>query len=292
MASIREIRERMKSINDTMKITNAMYLISSSKLKKARKQLADVEPYFEKIQSTICDILQHTPEMRHAYFDERNELRHKKRGYIVVTADKGLSGAYNHNIIKLAEQYVGQHRDNALFVVGQVGRVYFARHKIEVDGEFLYTAQDPSIYRAREIAESMIDLFNRRYLDEVYILFTNMVSPVRLEPAVVKLLPLDKNMMGDEKRLDTKYEQFATYVPSPDAVLDRIVPNFIKGIIFGALVESFSSEQSARMTAMDAATKSAKDMIKELSLQFNRARQAAITQEISEIVGGADALRS
>ena len=177
-------------------------------------------------------------------------------------------------------------------MVGQVGRAYFARKQIEVDGEFLYTAQDPSIYRAREIAETMIDLFNRRYLDEVYILFTNMVSPVRLEPAVVKLLPLDKNMMGDEKRLDTKYEQFATYVPSPDAVLDRIVPNFIKGVIFGALVESFSSEQSARMTAMDAATKSAKDMIKELSLQFNRARQAAITQEISEIVGGAGALRS
>lgn len=289
MANMSEIRLRMKSIKDTMQITNAMYLIASSKLKKARKQLHDTKPYFEKMQSTIADIIRHTPATSHIYFDERKELRHKNRGYIVVTADKGLAGAYNHNVIKMAEQQLAKHRKNSLFVIGQMGRQHFKKQKTPIDVEFLYTAQDPTTFRARAIAETMIDLYTKNLLDEIYIIYTKMVSSVRLEPQIIQVLPLVKKEWTSDTELDTKYKQFATYVPSADAVLDTLVPNYIKGVLFGALVEAFSSEQSARMTAMDSASNSAKDMIKELSLQYNRARQAAITQEISEIVGGAEA---
>lgn len=288
MASVSEIRERMRSIEQTMKITNAMYLISSSKLQKARKQLHDVEPYFEKTLSTIADILRHSPELEHPYFDQRPGEAHKV-GYLVVTADKGLAGAYNHNITRLAEERVAASQNATLFVIGQMGRHYFAHRSIPVDGEFLYTAQDPTIYRAREIAETLIDLFLSRRLDEIHLLFTRMVTPLKLEPEAIQLLPLRREEISQLPRRE-RYVEIANYVPSPDAVLDKLVPSYVKAVVFGALVESFSSEQSARMTAMDTATKSARDMIGELSLLFNRARQAAITQEITEIVSGANAL--
>lgn len=287
MANMREIRLRIKSIQDIMKITNAMYLISSSKLRKARKKLNDVEPYFVKIQATIADILRMSPNVNHKFFDERPHIKHKKRGYIVMTADKGLAGAYNHNVIKLAEQQLAKHRENTLFVVGQVGRKYFQRKHIPVDGEFLYTAQNPNLYRARSIAETVVDLFEKGYLDEFYVIYTDMVSTTKLEPAMIQLLPLQSKYLPDPTEDDTTYARVATYSPSPEDVLNHLVPNYVKGIIYSALIESYSSEHSARMTAMDAATTSAKDMIKSLTLMYNRARQASITQEISEIVGGA-----
>ena len=154
MASIKEIRTHIKSVEQTLKITNAMYLISSSNLRKARKQLNDVEPYFQKIETTISDILHHSPQIDHPFFDKRPEIPPEKRkiGYIVVTGDKGLAGAYNHNILKLAEGKLAKTANPSLFVVGQVGRSYFQEHGISIDVEFLYTAQDPTAYRAREIA--------------------------------------------------------------------------------------------------------------------------------------------
>lgn len=294
MANMREIRTRMKSIQDTMKITNAMYLISSSKLKKARKNLAATAPYFESLQYTIADILEHSPEIRHEFFDSRENVKEKerKRGYIVITADKGLAGAYNHNVIKMANEQLIKKGKTTLFVIGQMGRHYFNRQKVMVDCEFLYTAQDPSLYRAREIAETIIDLFIRHALDEVYIIFTKMVTPMRSEPQKLQILPLQRTRFewsGEKKR--DKYNYFAMYSPSPKLVLDQLVPNYVKGMLYGALVEAFSSEQNARMLAMQAATNSAKDMIRNLSLLYNRARQAAITQEITEIVSGAKAFK-
>lgn len=287
MANMREIRERVSSINDIMKITNAMYLISSSKLKKAKKNLEATVPYFERLQTTIHHILKHTPEFEHKYFDNRPGKTKDKRnyGYIVVTADKGLAGAYNHNVLKLAETELAKHENSYLFVIGQVGRLYFSRKKVNIDGEFLYTAQNPTLYRARSIAESVIDLFENEYLDEVYVIYTKMVNSVKMEPEMIKLLPLEREDFsyapGKERH------NAATFSPSPEKVMDHLVPNYIKGLIYGVLIEAFSSEQNARMTAMDAATSSAKDMIKELSLVYNRARQSQITQEITEIVSGA-----
>lgn len=291
MASMRDIRVRIKSVKETMQITKAMNLIASSKLKKARNQLNETKPYFFKIQKTLKNILIHSPGIEHKYFDHRPREIKKKVGYIVITADKGLCGSYNHNVIKLAEKHM-EHRDEKyLFVIGNIGRDYFKNNSYNIDGEFLYTAQDPNLFRAREIAETCISVFEQKLLDEIYIVYTNMETAVKQQPKILKLLPLNKAETIKNIPNGEKYTEQVIYEPSPTKVLDILVPIYIKGLVFGALVESFCSEQSARMLAMDSATKSAKDLISELTLLYNRARQAAITQEISEIVSGAEALR-
>ena len=292
MASIKEIRTHIKSVEQTLKITNAMYLISSSNLRKARKQLNDVEPYFQKIELTISDILHHSPEIHHPFFDKRPGIPPEKRktGFIVVTADKGLAGAYNHNILKLAEEKMAKKPNFSLFVVGQAGRSYFQERGIPIDVEFLYTAQDPSTHRAREIAElMMMDLYLDGKLDEVYILFTKMVNSFQMEPTVHKLLPLDPDVFPEFEANRDSSNRDVTYVPSVRAVMNRLVPGYIKGDIFGALVESYCSEQNARMTAMKSSSDNARAMLQTLNLSYNRARQSAITQEITEVVGGAQA---
>ncbi len=290
MANTREIRSRIKSIQDIMKITNAMYLISSSKLKKAKKSLAATKPYFEALQATISDILVRVPQISSEYFNLRDEIEpsNRKIGFLVVTADKGLAGAYNHNVIKRAEEEMkklgGQ---NKLFVIGQVGRQYFSRKGYSIHEDFLYTAQNPNLYRAGDIARELIDLYKARELDDVYVVYTKMITAMKSEVQLDKLLPLERK---EFEQRTSGYLQ-ANFDPSPEAVMKQLVPNSIKGLLFGVLVEAFSSEQNARMTAMEAATKSAKDMLKSLGLQYNRARQAAITQEITEVVSGARSLK-
>lgn len=291
MTSMRDIRIRIKSIKETMQITRAMDLIASSKLKKARRQLNDTLPYFEKNQDTLKDIIANSPEIEHKYFDKREKVKKKMRGYVVISADKGLCGAYNHNVIKFAEEHMGGKQDKYLFVIGQMGRDYFSHNNYVIDVECMYTAQNPTTYRAREIVETLISMFQRELLDEIYVVYTKMQSAVKQEPEIIKLLPLEKVEFGDNIHSERKYIEDVVYEPSPSKVLDILVPNYLKGLIFGALVESFCSEQRARMSAMNAATKSAKELIKKLTLLYNRARQAAITQELSEIVSGAEALK-
>ena len=293
MASITEIRGRMRSIEQTLKITNAMYLISSAKVKKARKQLSEVEPYFDRLARTILDIFRHSPELQHRFIEGHHKSREdRKTGFVVITGDKGLAGAYNHNVLKLAESYLERKKDPTLFLIGQMGRHYFEKKNIPIDGEFMYTAQDPTITRAREISNTLLNLYEDGALDEIYLVFTRSYSAMRMEPEIIKLLPLDRAMLSARRGLSEadQYRDVVRYEPSPEAVLDVLVPGVIKGYLFSALVESFCSEQNARMTAMDSASESARDMLKALSLEFNRARQGAITQEITEIAGGAAGL--
>lgn len=294
MASITEIRSRMRSVEQTLKITNAMYLISSAKVKKARKQLADVEPYFDKLAKTVLDIFRHSPDLKHRFIEGHEIPREdRKTGFIVVTGDKGLAGAYNHNVLRLAETYLARKKDPTLFLIGQMGRHYFEKKNIPIDAEFMYTAQDPTLERAKEIADTMVDLYERGALDEVYLVFTHSFSAVRMEPEIIKLLPLDRAMLSARRGLSEadQYRDVVRYEPSPEAVLDVLVPGVLRGYLFAALVESFCSEQNSRMTAMDSASESAREMLKTLSLEFNRARQGAITQEITEIAGGAEATK-
>lgn len=293
MAGMKEIRTHIKSVEQTLKITNAMYLISSSNLRKARKQLHQVEPYFQKIETTISDILHHSPEIDHPFFDKRPAIPPERRkvGYIVITGDKGLAGAYNHNILKLAEEHIVQTPSFGLFIVGQVGRAYFTHRGIPIDAEFLYTAQDPSMGRARDMAEVMADLFQRGELDEVHILFTKMASSFRLEPTDYKILPLDPDVFPEQEQDRDGYHRAVVYIPSVCAVMDRLVPGYLKGVLYGAMVESYCSEQNARMTAMKSSSDAAGDLLRDLGLSYDRARQSAITQEITEVVGGAQAAR-
>lgn len=288
MASAKEIQDRMRSIKDTLKITNAMYMISSSKLKKSKKMLADTEPYFYTLQSEMSRILRHLPDMNSIYFKTNAEIPERKRkaGYIVITADKGLAGSYNHNILKLAEEELEKRDDYKLFVLGELGRHYFEQKGINIDKQFHFVVQDPSLSRARRIAEDLLKLYHENQLDELYIIYTTMVNAMQEEAQVAQLLPLKKTDFKIPVLIDIPLEGLALK-PSAEEVMDHIVPNYVVGFVYGALVEAFSCEQNARMMAMEGATNSAKQMLKELDIEYNRARQAAITQEITEVIAGA-----
>ncbi len=291
MSGIKEIRSHIKSVEATLKITNAMYLISSSSLRKARKALFDVKPYYEKLSETISDILYHTGEVEHPYFDQRSDIPEGQRkvGYIVVTGDKGLAGAYNHNVIKLLESECKKNQVSRLFMVGKMGVTWCNSKGIPMEEDFYYTAQNPTIGRAREMSNPLLHAFLDGALDEIHVIYTHMVHPLLLEPKCRKLLPLDRDMLPWTPSKAEVYDRTISYYPSANMVLDHIVPDYFTGILLGTLVESYSSEQSSRMTAMDASTKNAKEMLRSLNLSYNRARQSAITQELTEIVGGAQA---
>ena len=276
MANAKEIQERMSSINDTLKITNAMYMISSSKLKKSKKMLQDTEPYFYELQTQMSRILRHVPDIESKYFEKsRDEKKDPKVGYIVITADKGLAGSYNHNILKIAEEEIKAHKDNKLFVLGEVGRHYFEKRGVHIDKQFHYTIQNPTLNRARNITEELLELYINNELDEIHIIYTKMINPIKEEAEIKQLLPLYKTDFQMKIPADIPLEQ-VTFRPSPEEVMNKIVPAYIEGFVYGAL-----------MMAMEAATKSAKDMLQELSVLYNRARQAAITQEITEVIAGA-----
>lgn len=290
MANVREIRLRMKSIKETRKITNAMKLIAATTLKRSKQQLEETLPFFKKVQETIADILQHSSDIDVKYFDNREDKPNKKSLYIVISGDKSLAGGYNSNVIKLAERSIEDKENSILLTAGHVGHSHFKRKEYNILNEFAYPSQKPTVYRAREIGEVALEEFVKGNVDNVYLVYTLMVTSLKLEPQIIKLLPLDPENMKD---IDLKHESAHSflYEPSPNAVFNVLVPKYIKGILYGSLVQSFTSELSARMMAMDSATSNADKMIQKLTLYYNRARQAVITQEISEIVGGAAVLQ-
>lgn len=291
MANIREIQTRINSVKDTMKITNAMYMISSTKMRQAKKKLAETEPYFYGLQGEISRILRHVPEIEQQFFDLRENIPadQRKIASIVITADKGLAGAYNHNVVKVEEEILAGPGEHKLFVVGELGRHYFAKNNVKIDTNFQYTVQKPTMHRARDIASILLDQFKAGELDEVYIVYTRMENSIQSEVEKVRLLPLERSSFNVMKMpLNVHREAIALY-PSADAVMEMIVPNYVTGMIYGCLVEAYASEHNARMTAMQAATDSAQEIIRTLSIEYNRARQAAITQEITEVCSGANA---
>lgn len=290
MAGTREIQSRIKSIKDTMKITNAMYMISSTKLRRAKQALENTEPYFYSLQSAMARILRHIPDIDHPYFDLRRDIAEENRkiGYILVTADKGLAGAYNHNAIRLAEELLKAcYGKSRLYIVGQVGLHYFEKKGYSVDEHFQYTAQNPSMNRARNITEKITEDFMNGMLDEVHIIYTRMLNASAEETAVQQLLPLKK--ADFHEAMSGVPLEYIDMVPTPEDVISSIGPVYVSGFIYGALVESYCSEQNARVTSMQNATESAKDMLHKLSIEYNRVRQANITQEITEVISGVKA---
>jgi len=283
----------MKSIEDTMKITGAMYMISSTKLRRAKKKLEDTEPYFFTMQNMLARIARHLPDIEHPYIAGKAAPGGGRRCFLVVTADKGLAGSYNHNVLALAEEKLSESGrepgEDVLLVVGEVGRQYFHTKKIPVEEHFLYTAQDPTMHRARIIASGVLELYESGRADEVHMIYTSMKNALQTETNMVQLLPIKRwNLSPGDVSLAAYQEEFF-YKPSLKDVIDSVVPNYMTGYIFGALMESYCSEHNARMAAMQAANDSAREMMHVLSIEYNRARQAAITQEITEVIGGARA---
>ena len=291
MASSKLLKERIESIQDTMKITNAMYLISSSKLRKARQNYQNVLPYFTRMRDTISRVVPHLPdEPVHPFFHER-EKENPIRAYVVLTADKGMAGAYNQNLLKFLKEQCGSDPNARFYVIGQTGYRALLHKDPRLVEEFHYGATAPTLQRARDITVDAIDDFKSGKLDEIYLIYTKIQNALTSEPVMERLLPLDREHLKPAPRGLGDPRGEVEMFPDAKTVFEQTAPIYMHGMIFGAMTESFCAEQSARMTAMDSATKSANDMIRDLQLEYNRTRQGSITQEITEIIGGAAAVQ-
>ena len=292
MAGTKEIKGRIQSVRATGKITNAMYLIASTKMRRAREELANTRPYFEALQGEIKRVFRtaNGVDSRYFYPPDVTAPREGTYGCLVVTADKGLAGAYNQNVVKETQKLLSEHPDTKLFVVGEYGRHIFAQRGIPVEQSFLYTAQNPTLERAREICDVLLDGYESGELTEIFVIYTDLENRLTAQARSTRLLPFHRTSFAapaKERAVKSAFE----FQPSVEAVLDALMPSYIAGFIYSALVDSFCAEQNARMTAMDAANRNAEELLSQLSLEYNRVRQSAITQEITEISAGAKAQR-
>ena len=294
MASTSEIRRRIGSVRQTQKITHAMYLISQAKLRKAKQELSNTRPYFDALQNEIGRVFNADAAVESRYLEPAQQPVKEvplRPACLLITADKGLAGAYNQNAIRQAQQYMTAHPDTALYVVGEYGRRWFAQRNIPIEKSFLYTAQNPTLGRARQIAELLLERYDADEINAVVVIYTDMKNGLEAVVRQAQLLPLHRERFM-AAAANTARDELYEFIPSPDAVVNNAARSCLTGYIYSALVDSFCSEQSARMTAMNAADQNAEELLKDLSVQFNRARQAAITQEITEVSAGERAQRS
>lgn len=286
MSNIQEIRHHISVVKDTSKITNAMYLISSAKMKKAIRMHEQNLAYFQKVRSLIKFILENSEEdVVNPYFERHPGGR---AAYLVIAADKGLCGSYNQEILKLAEKTMrdGGHKSTSLFTIGYVASEYFARIGMNPDVHYLHVIQDPNLDSARAITYELCDLFRKKMFDEVYVVYTQLEKGI-LQPVVMRLLPiLDTDFAG----VQTLHKSTGNlvYHPSPSVALEEIAPHYLVGLVYSTLVQAYAAEQRARMTAMESATDNAKEMLSDLQINLNHARQSLITQELTEIISGAE----
>ena len=279
--STKEIKNRIRSMESTRQITKAMEMVASSKLRRAQAQISASRPYFRILSATIQDILENNRDFSSPFLKERPV---NKSLYIVIAGDRGLAGGYNSNILKMVEAQL-KDKNVAVLPIGKKAVEFFRSRKIPAFTEVYSEAASVGIGDCFSIAKNLSKAFLNGEFDEVHIAYTNFVSVLSQVPADKKLLPLQPDQTkadaeGTTRHMDTIYE------PGTEEVFASVVPEYLGGILYGALCESRAAEQAARRTAMDAATSNADDMIADLSLKFNRARQAAITQEITEIVAG------
>ncbi|HBV86724.1 ATP synthase F1 subunit gamma [Desulfosporosinus sp.] len=280
MAGVRDIRRRIRSVRNMQQITKAMKMVSAAKLRKAQQKLGAARPYANQLQGVLERLAQAPGDTVHPLLVKRPV---QKVVYVLITSDRGLCGGYNANLIRMTAGLIAETpQEVKLVTVGRRGRDFFRRGKTEFLAEFVALGDEPSYNQAKEIAQEVVRLYEQGEADEVYLMYTEFVSAITQRPTQVKLLPIEK----PEGKQSKQY----IFEPSPDEILASLLPKYVETQIFRSILEGKASEQGARMTAMSSATDNAKDMIDRLSLAMNRARQAAITKEISEIVGGAAAL--
>ncbi len=292
---MRDVRNRIKSVSQTLTVTSAMKLISTAKLRKARRRLDETAPYFDAIRASMDDIAGHSEHAARSWFDRREHKKaNRKVATLVITSDRGLAGAYNGAIIKYVEETCLP--GSILIPVGAIGKRYFMQRDYVLMEDFAISRKEPTVYEAKNIAGFAVDLFLSGQVDEFRVAYTRMVSAVKLVPGMIVILPLSRDDIAESRAPGGASRNVAidggrySYEPDEETVFSRLVPMYTKGVIYGTLVEAFASEQSARMGAMDSASRNAAEMISRLTLSYNRARQAAITSEVSEIVAGAAAI--
>lgn len=282
---MKEIKTRIKSVESTKQITKAMELVSSSKFRKAKERAESARPYFNTLYNTVQDIAKNTSNSRNVFLKERKV---NNVCYIVVAGDRGLAGGYNSNILKavIAHNKLGTGK---VITVGKKAKESLSKRGYEVI-DYIESVEKCAYEDANRVAQTAMEAYKNGEVDEVNLVYTEFISALSQEPKIVKLLPVTIDNTNTEKEVK-KGKAAVQYLPSADAVLGYVLPKYVSGSVYGAIAESFASEQAARRTAMESATDNANEMISKLELVYNRARQAAVTQEISEIVGGAAAAK-
>lgn len=289
MNNLSEIRGHIRAVEGTKKITNAMYLLSTARMKKIMQKAEYNREYYFRVRATIKDILLKSADVHTDYVDRKPE---GKALYVVISADKGLAGPHNANLLNFAHQKVTAARERPyLITIGLMAKEFFHKKGLQPDIELYGVAQDASLHEARKITDELMQLFGSHMVDEVYFIFTRFVSSVSQHPDMVRLLPFHLEDYGDVE-LEYRYSADMLYEPSPEDVFHALVPQYAIGQTYGVLMHSYMSEQSARMNAMQSATRNADEMLGHLRTQYNIARQYAITQEITEITAAAEAGRA
>ncbi len=283
-ASMKDIKNRIKSVESTMQITKAMELVASSKLRKARERVERSRPYFNIIHEALNDIAMSNTDFSSPFVLQRPV---EKTCYVMIAGDRGLAGGYNSNLFKAVVAHMGD-KPVCVLPIGKKALEYCDHHKLEVVSREYAVAEEVTISDCYSIAQLLAQGFLNKDFDELYVGYTNFVSMLSQNPAVMRVLPLNDPHRDEKSNEPRSPKGLIIYEPSSEAVYDAIVPEYVSGIVYGALSESWASEVAARRTAMDAASKNAGEMIDSLSLKYNRARQGAITQEITEIVAGAE----
>ena len=284
MASMRDIQRRRNSIASTQQITKAMKLVSTVKLQRTREKAEECKPYFNHMYATVTSMLARTGIVEHPYLKSGKS---EKKGVIVISSNRGLAGGYNSNIVKMLTQGELEGKELLIYNIGRKGHEALERKGYEIAEDYSEVINAPLYSDAAEISQRVLKDFEEEKIGEIYLVYTSFKNTVVHEPKLLKLLPVE---FSDKELSDAERNTPMNYKPGEEEALDMIIPKYIASLLYGALNEAAASENGARMQAMDAATSNAEDMMESLELQYNRARQGSITQELTEIIAGAEAV--
>ena len=292
MASMRDIKRRKSSIQSTQQITKAMKLVSTVKLQRARQNAEKSEDYFHAMYSTVQSILGRTGSLEHRYLKPGEG---GKKAVIVITTNRGLAGGYNSNVVKLITRGELKDEDLSIYAIGKKGKEALQKN-YEIKADYSYVIEEPAYADAMAISKEVLSAFENGEISEIYLAYTGFKNTVVHVPTLVKLLPVEvseetSGKAGEAvKEAEDDNRAPMNFEPEDEEALDMIIPKYVTSLIYGGMIEAVASENGARMQAMDSATSNAEDMISSLSLLYNRARQGSITQELTEIIAGANAI--
>ncbi len=288
MASMRDIKRRKSSVSSTQQITKAMKLVATVKLQQARTRAESTDPYFQYMYRTVQSMLSRAGNVEHPYLKPQES---EKKAVIVITSNRGLAGGYNANIVRMLMNSELKRDDLKIIAIGHKGRDLLSARGYEISADYSEVIEAPTYRDAKEIADSLLKMYSEGEIGEIDLMYTHFKNTVVHEPTMMKLLPMDRDAVPEDVAEDQSSENLLmNFEPTEEEALELIIPKYVTSLLYGAMVESQASENGARMQAMDAATENAEEIIDELTLKYNQARQGSITQELTEIIAGAEAL--
>lgn len=281
--NIADIRHRIDSIQQTRQITQAMRLISSAKMRQGMKRAAVNDAYVSEVRLSIRCLLASAGQIEHRYL---NRAASGRSAYVVITSERGLAGGYNANVLKMAYQHMQTYEPVRVYAIGNVAYDFFLEHHLEPNIDYLHAIDMPHLQEARKLSWELCRLFIEGEVDQVFVFYSHLINSMNCQPMVARLLPVRVSDFPDVPLPDSLQAGSLFFEPSPARVLERLIPQYVIGSVYATLIQSFASEQCARMAAMDTATRNADEILSDLRLAYNRERQSSITQEITEIMGG------